>query len=429
VLALLALTVAVFFAVLFNYLLVSPAGPMGRFFFPALPALAILMFYGLTLWGKGPGKETHAKAQRSKGTKEEEQASSSLPSRLGPLAPWRERSPLEPGTWNLEPLLAWAVNLGLIALSLVALFGYLRPAYARPAAWAEGTMLPNPVAIQFDTLVRLRGYAIDTTAVRPGESIGIDLYWEVTGQPPGDYLLFVHLVDSETGALVAQRDTHPSLGNFPSSQWRPGDRFVERLRLYVPETAYVPATAEVRAGLYAPGSYRLGITDAATGAGLGDSFPLGAAAIVPAGPDAPLPNAGVYRFEDRFRLAGYAYDRRVVPAGEPLTVTLYWTAGRAAAEGYDVQVRLLDEAGNVVHHEQRPLVVGRSASEDADSATADSAVVADVHVIPGDPNRPPGNYTVQVSIEGADDRRLQLVGEDGRWLDDRLLLSAVRVTD
>ena len=441
---LLLLTVAVFFAVLFNYLLVSPAGPMGRFFFPALPALGILMFYGLTLWGKGPGEEAHAKARRGQGAKGEKKKLALLPLRLGFFAPLRERSSLEPGTWNLEPLLAWAVNLGLIALSLVALFGYLRPAYARPAAWAEGAALPNPVDIQFDTLVRLRGYAIDTTAVRPGEPIGIDLYWEVTGQPPGDYLLFVHLVDSQTGALVAQRDTHPGLGNFPSSQWRPGDRFVERLRLYVPETAYVPASAEVRVGLYAPGSYRLGITDAATGTGLGDSFPLGGVTLTPADPDAALPNAGIYRFEDRFQLAGYAYDRRVVPAGEPLTVTLYWTAGPAAAEGYDVQVRLLDEAGNVVHHEQRPLVVGRPASEDADSAAvgsavadsavvdsaaADSAIVADVHVIPGDSNRPPGNYTVQVSIEGADDRRLQLVGEDGRWLDDRLLLSAVRVTE
>ncbi|HOU41788.1 MAG TPA: DUF2142 domain-containing protein, partial [Promineifilum sp.] len=429
VLALLALTIAVFFAVLFNYLLVSPAGPMGRFFFPALPALGILMFYGLTLWGKGPGargqgpgEEAHVKARRGQVAKAEKKLAF-LPWRLGFFAPLRERSPLKSGTWSLEPfslepILAWAVNLGLIALSLVALFGYLRPAYARPAAWAEGATLPNPVAIQFDTLVRLRGYAIDTTAVRPGEPIGIDLYWEVTGQPPGDYLLFVHLVDSETGALVAQRDTHPGLGNFPSSQWRPGDRFVERLRLYVPETAYVPAAAEVRVGLYAPGSYRLGITDAATGAGLGDSFPLGAVAIVLAGPDTPLPNAGVYRFEDRFRLAGYAYDRRVLAAGEPLTVTLYWTAGPAPAERYDVQVRLLDEAGNIVHHEQRPLPV-----------LPPGETVADVHVIPGDPARTPGNYTVQVSIEGADDRRLQLVGEDGRWLDDRLLLSAVRVTD
>ena len=54
--------------------------------------------------------------------------------------------------------------------------------------------------------------------------------------------------------------------------------------------------------------------------------------------------------------------------------------------------------------------------------------MADVHVIPGDPNRPPGSYTVQVALEGADDRRLQLVAEDGRWLADELRLSSVRVT-
>ena len=99
-----------------------------------------------------------------------------------------------------------------------------------------------------------------------------------------------------------------------------------------------------------------------------------------------------------------------------------WLSGYPA-EGYDVQVRLLDEAGNIVYSEQRPLRVSRPASESVDSA------VADVHIIPGDPHRPPGNYTVQISLEGADDRRLQLVGGDGRWLDDKLRLSAVRVTD
>jgi hypothetical protein len=412
---LLALNVAIFFAVLFNYLLVSPAGPMGRFFFPALPALGILLFYGLTLWGQGPG----ARGQ----------------------GPGAERSSLEPGPWNLEPILAWAVNLGLFTLSVVALFGYLAPAYARPAAWAAGDALPNPVDIQFDTLVRLRGYSFAPSSAQPGQPIDIELYWEVTGQPPGDYLLFVHLVDADTGALVAQRDTHPGLGNFPSSQWQPGDRFVERLSLYVPETAYVPANAELRVGLYAPDGYRLGITDLATGVGLGDSFPLGAVALEPADPAAPLANAGEYRFEDRFRLVGYSYDRRALAPGEPLTVTLYWTAGPSPAEGYEVQLRLLDDAGNIVHNEQRPLPVMRSASEDADStggqaeveaaesasSDADAAVVADVHVIPGDPNRPPGSYTVQVAVEGAGDRRLQLVADDGRWLDDKLLLSSVRL--
>ena len=430
-LLLLALNVAVFFAVLFNYLLVSPAGPMGRFFFPALPALGVLLFYGLTLWGtpterrrpgvrgQGPGEAPSLSFSLEPGNWPlvEESASSDADdpdAHLRIRAQQEEPSSPAPRPYALAPLLAWAVNLGLIALSLVALLSYLAPAYARPAAWTEGDALPNPVDVQFDTLVKLRGYAVYTTAVRPGDPIGVELYWEVTGQPPGDYLLFVHLVDAATGALIAQRDTHPGLGSFPSSQWRPGDRFVERLNLYVPETAWVPATAELRAGLYAPGSYRLGITDADTGEGLGDSFPLGTVALEPAGPAAAVPNPGQYRFEDRFRLAGYDYDRRVLAPGDPLAVTLYWTAGPNPIDGYEVQLRLLDEAGNVVYTAQRPL-----------PAVSDE-VTRDVHVIPPDPDRPRGSYAVQVALEGPDDRRLQLVGEDGRWLDDRVLLSRVR---
>jgi len=355
---------------------------MGRFFFPALPALGILIFYGLSLWGKLRTTNDELRMKRERRTTS----------------------------------LAWLVNLGLFALALVALLGFLAPAYARPAAWREGDTLPNPVDIRFDTLAALRGYAVAPNSVRPGEPISVELYWEVTGQPPGDYLLFVHLVDRETGALVAQRDTHPGLGNFPSSQWRPGDRFVEWLSLYVPETAYVPATAEVRVGLYAPGGFRLGITDGATGEGLGDSTALGTLALAPADPTAALPNAGEYRFEDRFRLLGYAYDRRLLAPGEALAVTLHWAAGATPAEGYEVQVRLLDETGAIVYHAQRPL-----------PALPPSQVVADVHVIPPDANRPPGNYTVQVSLENADERRLNLVADDGRWLADELRLSAVRV--
>ena len=373
-LLLLALNVAIFFAVLFNYMLISPAGPMGRFFFPALPSLAILMFYGLSL-------------------------------------------PIGGGRRAAGGYLAFAVNLAMLALSLVALFGYLAPAYARPPSFVADAGLPNPTDIRFDSFVALRGYSVDTESARPGEPIDIELYWEVIARPPGDYLLFVHLIDEVTGALVSQRDTHPGLGNFPSSQWQPGDRFVERLSLYVPETAYVPGVAELRVGLYAPEGYRLGVTDGATGAGLGDSFSLGEVSLEPVDPDAAQPNAGRYLFEDRFRLAGYAYDRRVLSPADSLGVTLFWEATRDYDGGVDVQVRLLDEAGNVVFTEQRPLdpMPGRS-------------ITAEEYTIPPDPNRPPGSYTVQVSLEDtAAGRRLQWVADDGRWLADKLRLSAVRL--
>ena len=388
-LLLLALNVAVFFAVLFNYLLVSPAGPMGRFFFPALSSLAILMFYGLSLLTRRDDKRQ------------------TTDHRAPAFAVYR----------SSDAWLSLATNLFMVSLSLIALFGYLAPAYARPAAYDAGTTLPNAGDIRFDSFVALRGYAVDTNEARPGEPIGIDLYWEVLATPPGDYLLFVHLTDDETGALVAQRDTHPGLGNFPSSQWRPGDRFVERLSLYLPETAYAPAAGELTIGLYAPEGYRLGITDNATGVGLGDAYPIGRVDIIPqAAPDGEaLPNRGAYNFEDRIRLSGYDYDRRALAAGEPIGLTLHWEALRPSPGDYDVELTVLDAGNNVV------------------SSHVDKLGSADWR--PGEPVV--GEYTLPtapatgdlrlrlVLLDAATGRRINRVGDDGRWIDDELFLSAV----
>ncbi|HRQ14256.1 MAG TPA: glycosyltransferase family 39 protein [Promineifilum sp.] len=379
-LMLLALNVAIFFAVLFNYLLVSPAGPMGRFFFPALSSLAILMFYGLSL--------LVLTADRKRPT-------------VGAVA--------------------LVTNLFMFAISLIALFGYLAPAYARPPEYAAGATLPNATDVRFDSFVALRGYAVDTDAARPGEPIGIELYWEVLATPPGDYLLFVHLTDDETGALVAQRDTHPGLGNFPSSQWRPGDRFVERMKMYLPETAYAPSAGELTIGLYAPEGYRLGVTDNATGEGLGDAYPIGRVTInSQAAPDGEgLPNAGDYNFEDRIRLLGYDYDRRVLGVGEPIGLTPYWEALRPSPGNYEVELAVLDNDNNVVFSQTDPL---------------NSADWQPGEVVVGSYTLPTGTTTGDlrvrlVLLDTTIGRRVNRVGDDGRWIDDELFLSTVAVRD
>jgi hypothetical protein len=393
-LLILTLNVALFFAVLFNYLLVSPAGPMGRFFFPALPSLAILMFYGLTLWS----------FDRRKAVDE----SNGKPPRLS------------------EDFLAWAANLGMVALSLIALFGYLAPAYAQPPTWDPDSPLPNPVDIRFDSLVTLRGYTVDSDTVRPGEPVAIELYWDVSAQPPGDYLLFVHLTDLETGALVAQRDTHPGLGNFPSSHWQPGDRFVERVNVYLPETAYVPADALITVGLYAPGAYRLGITDGTTGAGVGDAYPLGEIAVESASPDGAitLPNSGHYNFENRIKVLGYEYDQRVVPPGEPLNLTLFLEAMRHQPGDFEVEVRVLNENGDVVaEHRARPLGGQRPTT-----GWSPDEVVVDQISLELAPAQAGQALTVELAlVEAETGRRLNRVHPDGRWIDDVLPLSSIRI--
>ncbi|MCP4425852.1 MAG: DUF2142 domain-containing protein [Chloroflexi bacterium] len=380
----LAFNAGLFFSVLFFYLLISPAGPMGRFFFPALPSLALLIFYGLYQWIILIHKF------------------------LRPSVAFTIHNSLFP---------AIATNVGMATLTAVALFGYLAPAYAQPKSFDADTAVPNPINAQFDSFVILRGYELDAATIRPGEPINVDLYWEVTGQPPGNYLLFVHLID-EIDTMVAQRDTHPGLGSFPSGQWRPGDRFVESIRLYLPETAYAPATAELSVGLYAPESYRLGITSS-DGAGLGDALPLKTLVVESAPSDYPNPQD--QNFNNEIRLIGYEYDQRELRPGDDLAVTVYWEALPALNTDYKVQIRLLDESGGI-----RAQADGRPQSPT--TSWMPGQIIADTHWLKLDADLPPGSYPIHLALIDSMTKEPQnIVAEDGHLIDNHLLLARVQV--
>jgi 4-amino-4-deoxy-L-arabinose transferase-like glycosyltransferase len=389
-LLLLLANVGLFFAVIFNYLLVSPAGPMGRFFFPALPSLALLMIYGLSRWlALLPATETSEQSSRGM-------------------------------------ILTAVVTVGLLAIALIALFGYLSPAYARPPEYAQAD-LPNENNASFEGLVTLLGYEIGQESVSPGEDLDVTLYWEVTAEPPGDYFEFVHLID-EQGFMVAQRDTHPGLGRFPASQWKVGDRFEETVTIEIPEVAYTPAKTMLSAGFYAPQEgYRLGVY-APDGTLLGDALELGGVSVVPASGTGSgqieIPNAQRHSFADELLLLGYEYERRQLTPGQPLGVTLYWQALAGEIPDYEVQLRLLDESGWIMETlQERPL--------DGNSSTADwtaGEIMVDRHELPINSAITPGVYRVQVALQQVEDnKRPMIVDEDGRWLYDKLQLAELRI--
>jgi 4-amino-4-deoxy-L-arabinose transferase-like glycosyltransferase len=374
-LLLLLFNVLLFFGVLFNYLLISPAGPMGRFFFPALPSLSILMAFGLSQY----------------------------------LAGWKSA--------RRDQLLAGALNGGMALLTIVALWGYLRPAYAPPPRWGEETTVSNPSNAQFDNLVTLRGYQIQQSEVRPGEPIDLDLYWEVLAQPPGDYLLFVHLVD-DNGLMVAQRDTHPGLGNFPTRNWRPGDRFVESIRLYAPDTAYTPNQASLSIGLYAPGSFRLGVSDA-DGQELGDSLKLGEVALLPL-PDA-YPNATTHNFNNQLLLRGYEYNKRLFDDGDVLAVTFYWETLADPPADLEFRLSVLDETG-------KEIIFRQGKPEPATAEWAAGSVVEDTFLLDLGYTLSSEAYQVRLIVIEAVSQKVQdIVAEDGRLLNDHLMLSRIRM--
>jgi 4-amino-4-deoxy-L-arabinose transferase-like glycosyltransferase len=389
-LLLLLANVALFFAVIFNYLLVSPAGPMGRFFFPALPSLALLLFYGLSQWlallPAAGDAQHHRRAARG---------------------------------------LTAVVTLAMAGFSLVALFGYIAPAYARPASFAADASLPHPVDASFGGFVALRGYEIGAQTVTPGGDVDVTFYWEVIATPPGDYLQFVHLID-EQGFMIAQRDTHPGLGRFPSSQWQAGARFVDVVRLTIPDIAYAPALGTLSTGFYAPGEgYRLEVT-AVDGQTLGDALPLDQVAIVAAaganGQD--IPNLTNQNFAGELLLQGYAYDQRQVVAGQPVGVTLYWQALGDERADYEVQLRLLDEQGWIMETVQERPLSGQSPT----NTWRRGDLIAGRHEIPTQSSLPPGLYRVQIALQdAATGERAVILAPDGHWIDDKLQLAELRV--
>jgi hypothetical protein len=393
-LLLLAANLLLFLAVLFNYMLVSPAGPNGRFVFPALSSLAILTFFGLAWWAMTTRTFAASHRRQSQNEKSSER--------------------------RLINALSFVVTLTMLALSIWVLVGYLAPAYARPDTIADGESIPNPVIIQFDNLVTLLGYDVNKTSFQPGESLDVSLYWQVDAQPPGNYLLFLHLMDS-AGTMVAQRDTHPGLGNFPSSLWQPGDRFVDHIRLYVPETAYAPETGTLSIGLYAPDSYRLAVSDA-SGQAIGDSYTLAKVAIE--SPQGEFANAQSQDFANDILLTGYEYDRRVLEAGDTLQVTLQWQALRDVDADYLVRLWLLDDEGHEVAGVER-----RPNSDDSSTSFWNAGqIVSDTFDLALPEELSPGRYLVNLAlIDTATGEVVHILAEDGHQVNSLLSLAEIRV--
>ena len=394
----LILTIVLFAAVVFAYMLVSPAGSMGRFFFPGLPAFTLLLMFGLS------------------------RAAAFLTTLLKRVN--RKTESLVTSHWSLLTAhCSLLTTLTMFTFALIALFGYLQPAYARPRAFTPTTPIPNPTHAQFDSFVNLRGYELSQTTLHPGEPLDIDLYWEVNGQPPGDYLLFVHLMN-DLGLLVAQRDTHPGLGNFPSSQWQVGDRFVDTIRIYLPETAYAPDTLTLQIGLYAPvEGYRLGITDAA-GQGLGDALALATLRVTPSRADVPNPQA--HNFNNEILLYGYEYSGRDLTPGDTLTVTLYWEALRDDLPPYTVQVRLVDAQGReYARADSRPM------QNQLPTTTWERGQhILDVHQLLISQAISPNSYQIHFSLlDETSGLRQNRVAADGHWIDNHLLLSPLRISE
>ncbi len=153
---------------------------------------------------------------------------------------------LLPGKWRSLPVMG--LSLALFALALWTPANIIRPAY--PYLGDLPAILQTRQverADNFANVIELAGYSAGLN-----ESDGrlkLTLFWRALGLPQQDYTIFVHLLNPADGALLSQDDRRPLDGDFPTTLWRPGDvmRTVHTLQL---SEAPRPTLYILEVGLY-----------------------------------------------------------------------------------------------------------------------------------------------------------------------------------
>jgi hypothetical protein len=226
-----------------------------------------------------------------------------------------------------------AISGFLFIVSALAPFVWITPSYEPSSAETADLRIVNR---QFGNSMLLEGYSTGEDSVEPGDSLEVNIQWEVTQAMSRDWSVFVHLNDPETQLPAAQRDMYPSQGLLATSLLSTGDRFVDQYILNVPETAITPSELELSIGLY---DFRTGerlTTDDGR-----DSEVLTKISLRSRPGD--IPNPLSINFENTFELVGFSIEPRRLAAGDSLELTLFYVSQGDFAEDYTFFVQLVSD--------------------------------------------------------------------------------------
>ena len=199
---------AIVLAALVRWMMVTQA-PHGRLLFPALPAIAVLVVFGLAQF----------------------QISNSR--------------------FQIPRILSFAhlaFVIFLFAISASAPFTLIRPAYAYPQNLNESDLaqIPNRVDIDYEGKIKLLGYTISSRAIFPGGARELTLYWQSLAAMDEDYSIAIRVLDANQN-VIGTRDSYPGHGMLPTRLMRAGQILRD---VYWLPIAPEDSTAQILVSLY-----------------------------------------------------------------------------------------------------------------------------------------------------------------------------------
>jgi hypothetical protein len=268
-------------------------------------------------------------------------------------------------------------------------------------------------------LARLIGFEFAPDSAVPGEKFDVTLFWQVIGETEENNSLFVQLVDRD-GERIAGRDTHPGLGNYPTSRWQRGEIIQDSIPLYLPLEAVGPQGLSLNIGLRGEDGQLLQTENNQ------DTVTLTTVRLAASEAVEPVGESVEFFLGDNVELVGVEAPQAKVQAGEEVPFTLTWYASGSPAADYVVFVHLVDDAGNQVATFDQPPVSGSYPTH----LWQQGDTVIDPRLIKLPEDLPAGSYELRVGWYRLDDlSRLPVVNNQEQVLmDSSIPIFALDVT-
>ena len=259
-----------------------------------------------------------------------------------------------------------------------------------PALEALGMLKPLTAKVNGD--LELLGCNLPQGPVRPGQRVGLTLFWRALRQPGADYQALLLLKDVE-GKVLRQEAWPVASASYPTSACEAGEVIRGQYDLLIPAEA--PAGANM---------LQVTLSGGAEAVTLGELEVV----AVPHRMDVPEMQARVgATFGDAITLLGYDLDRREAKRGETIHLTLYWQAQRSIEQEYSVFTHLLDGTNHISAQQDSVPVRGARPT----TGWVEGEVIMDEYelVVKGD--APTGEHQIEVGLyEPESGRRLSVTG-------------------
>ena len=287
------------------------------------------------------------------------------------------------------------------------------PAMERPPLHPRDVVLAG--------VMRLVGYDQSSSSTRPGETLGITLFWQPQSEIEFDYSSYVHLVD-DAGRGITQSDHQLGGDYYPTTLWRPGEVLRDSHVLTIPQDV-VPGVYRLVAGMYRypsleplGGPADIGLLAVKDPADVQFTFPVDAQS------PADTLRISEVGFGERIMLLGHDLELM----GKGLDLILYWQAERTLDQNWTVFVHLVDGAGNLVAQRDSWPREGRYPT----SVWDQGEVVDDRHSILLPANLPDGEYQLIMGLYSVESGgRLPVLDGESNPIGDSIPLALLALTD